>query len=229
MVARLGEDGAMPMSRIAGAAAAVVTAIGTALFVSAVLATQGALYPGFVSETGVAGEPHVTAYRAGVYTIAAGLLLLGVALAGRHVLPAVLLVISAVLAGAAGTVSCTAGCPLPPYANPTAQDLLHGGASTVGVGLTGLAILLLALGREPGGVRRLARAFLWPLVPLGIAVTFALAFLGRGWTIGLTERTVLVVILLWTMLTGLSIAAGRYPARHTDALCDDCQYVDGHR
>jgi hypothetical protein len=224
------------MSRLAGGAAALVIAIGAALFVGAVVATQGVLYPGFVSETGVAGGPHVTAYRSGTYVIAVGLLLLGLALAGRRrtaaapaltaLLPAALIITSAALAGTAGSVACTPGCPLPPFAHATGQDLLHGGASTLGVGLTGLAVLLLALGREPTGLRTLSRAFLWPLIPLGIAVTYGLVFVGRGWTIGVTERAVLVVILLWAILAGLVLATGsRGRTRQSDDLCDDRQYV----
>ena len=223
----------MRIPRLAGGAAALVIAIGAALFIGAVVATQGVLYPGFVSETGVAGAPHVTAYRAGTYVIAVGLLLLGLALAGqrRTLGPAVLLIASAALAGTAGSVSCTAGCPLPPFARPTGQDLLHGGASTLGVGLTGLAVLLLALGREPTRLRWLCRVFLWPLIPLGVAVTYALLIVGRGWTIGVTERTVLLLILLWAVVAGLTIATGGSEAsqgriRQTDELCDDRQYVN---
>lgn len=206
-VAAVGHDGPVQVSRVAGGLAAVVAAGAMVLLATAVVATQGLLYPGFVSETGVPGSPHVTAYRWGIYLIGIALVLLSLALAARgSVLAPGLLAASGALAGVSGSVSCTAGCPLPPFATATTQDLVHGAASTIGVGLAGLAMLLLAARRRPGPLRRLSRAFLWPVIPLGATVAVALVFIGRGWTIGLTERSTIAVILLWMMLLGAILA-----------------------
>jgi Protein of unknown function (DUF998) len=207
--------------RVAGALAAAVTMAAAVLLGGAVLTTEGLLYRGFVSEAGVAGQPHVTGYRWGVYAVGLALLLLAVALRPAAAIPAGLLLVSAVLASLSATVPCSPGCPLPPYETPTVADLVHGVGSTVGVGLTALAVLVLALSRRPGPVRRLSRGFLWPLVPLGATMAFALAFLGRGWTIGVAERALLVVILAWMFLAGLVTALAHYPASSPQGPADE--------
>ncbi len=207
------KDVGVLVSRVAGAVAAGATLVGMVVLGGAVIATQGLVYPGFVSEAGAPGQPHVSAYTCGIVAIAAGLLLLAVALyagaSSRYAMGAGwLCAASAVLATVSSSVPCSPGCPLPPFATPTAQDLVHGGASTLGVAMTGLAVLLLALAPQPGPLRRLSRAFLWPLVPLGGTVAVALAFLGQGWLLGITERATLLTILAWTAFAGALTARG---------------------
>jgi hypothetical protein len=148
----------------------------------------------------------VLTYRIGVFAVALGLLLLAVAVRAWAALPAVLLAVAGLLAGVSGAVSCSPGCPLPPYEAPTFRDLVHGGASTVGVGLAALSVLVIAVGRSPGRLRRLSRAFLWPLIPLGAVMTFCLLFLGRSWTLGVAERALLLAVLAWITLAGLVAA-----------------------
>ena len=206
------------LSRVAGGLAAAATLAGAIAFGIAVVASQGVGYAGYVSEAGAEGQPHLAGYRWGIGVIAFGLALLAVAVftspaAPRRSVPAELLLGSAVLAALAGSVSCSRGCPLPPYETPTAADLVHGGASVLGVGLTALAILLLALAGEPSPLRRLSRWILLLVVPLGGVVAFALVFLGRGWTIGITERALLAVILLWTAVAGVVLSRKRPSTR----------------
>src|SRR5262245_12157601 len=164
------EDVGVRVSRVAGGLAAALTLVGTVVFGLAVVATQGPVYPGFVSEAGVAGQPHVAAYAWGTLAIAIGLLLLAVALyaaaSSRYaVVSAGLCAVSAGLVTLSSSVPCSPGCPLPPFDTATTQDLVHGGASTLGVALTGLAILLIAAGGDPAPLRRLSRVCLWALVP----------------------------------------------------------------
>jgi hypothetical protein len=191
--------------RVAGVLAALASIVAAVLLSFAVGATQGPLYRGYVSEAGVPGQPHALIYRVGVYAVAVGLLLLAVAVRAWAALPAVLLAVAALLAGVSAAVSCSPGCPLPPYETPTPRDLVHGGASTVGVGLAALAVLVIAVGRRAGRLRRLSRGFLWPMVPLSAVMAFVLAFVGRSWTLGVTERALLIAILAWITLAGLTV------------------------
>ncbi len=207
-----GKDEPMSLTRVAGAAGAVVTVVAAVVFAGAVVTTQGVIYRGYVSEAGVPGQPHVSWYRWGIYLVAAALLLLAIGLYPLAAVAAGLVFASAVLGALSGSVSCSPGCPLPPYESPTARDLVHGGASTIGVGLTALAVLVIACRRRPGRLRQLCRAFLWVLVPVGATMTFALLFLGRGWTVGVTERTLLITILAWMAAAGVVIARGEEAA-----------------
>jgi len=181
-------------------------AVGGVTLIVAVLATQGAWYAGYVSEVGVAGEPYRDAYRLGIFGMAAALLLLAPAVNRLAVLPAVVLLASGLLAGVSGTVSCSPGCPLPPYESPTPADLVHGGTSVAGVALCGLAILLLALGRVDTDLRRLSRVALGPVVVLGIANAYGIAFVGRGHLTSIAERVMLLVIVAWIVAAALSLA-----------------------
>ncbi len=197
------------LTRTAGGLAALICLAAGVAFAVAVVATQGVFYPGFVSEAGIAGAPHLLGYQLGVFGVSLGMVLLGVGVRALAAAAAVALAASGVLGAVSGSVACTQRCPLPPFATPTAADLVHGAASVIGVGLCGLAVLLIALGRHHGPVRLLARTTLWPLCPLGALMAVELSFVGRGPLIGIAERTVLVVLLVWMCLTGALIAAGR--------------------
>jgi len=58
---------------------------------------------------------------------------------------------AAPLAATSGAVSCTPGCPLPPFESPSQSDIVHALASIGGFGLATGAMLLLAIG-EAGAV-----------------------------------------------------------------------------
>jgi hypothetical protein len=186
---------------------------------------------GYVSEAGIAGSSYAWAYRLGVFTLAAGLLLLAAAL------PRELRAATALLAAAAGAtllsgaVGCSAGCPLPPFESSTTADLVHGAASVAAVACAVLAMLALAapplpaplaraatragttarrtavaLGRlpDPGpALRPLARVAVATALPLSALVGMAMPLLGRGTVVGLLERLVLLVVVLWVVATSI--------------------------
>lgn len=190
------------------------TGVGAVCFVGAVLATQGVVYPGYVSETGVAGQPYASLYRLGIFGFAAGLVLLAAAFRLRSVLAALVLLTSGLLAAVSGSVACSEGCPLPPFENSTPADLVHGGASVAGVGLCALAILVLAVAETrtsvDAGLRRLSRVALIPIIPVGLLNVYGLAFVGRGLLVGVAERLLLVLIVGWCLAVALRLV--RTPA-----------------
>jgi hypothetical protein len=163
---------------------------------------------GYVSETGVAGQPYAVLYRLGIFGFAAGLVLLAAALRLWSGLAALVLLTSGLLATVSGSVPCSHGCPLPPFESPTPGDLVHGGASVVGVGLCALAILVLALGRTSAdaGLRRLSQVALIPVVPIGLLNAYGPAFVGRGPLIGATERVPLALSVGWCLAAALHLA-----------------------
>ena len=188
------------------AVAGVSVLVGGLCFGGAVLATQGLWYAGYVSEAGVAGSPHRAAYRLGIAGLAVALLALAGAVRRTAALPALVLAASGVLAGVSGSVSCSRGCPLPPFEEPTVADLVHGGTSAAGVGLCGLAVLLFAFGPagpEPA-VRRLSRLLAGPVVAFGVLNVAGIAFVGRGHLTGLAERVLLVLIIVWCLAVSLA-------------------------
>ena len=182
------------------------TAAGGLAFVVAVLATQGLLYAGYVSESGVVGQPYRIPYRLGLFGLSAGLVLLAGALRRLAPFAAVVVLVSGVLATMAGTVACSAGCPLPPYETPTPGDLFHAATSVIGVGLCGLAMLILALGRAQSPLRRLARLGLVAVVPASLANVYGLTLVGRGVATGIAERVLLLVVIAWCMAAALQLA-----------------------
>jgi hypothetical protein len=185
--------------------AAICAAAGGATFAIAVLATQGVAYRGYVSEAGVTGQPYAVAYRLGI--VGLGLAFLALAGAVRWLLPpaALVLVASALLAFASGSVPCSRGCPLPPFETPTTADLVHGGASIIGVGLSGLAILLLAVFGPEGRLRRVCRVAIAPIVTLGLVNAYGIMFVGRGQLTGLAERLLLVLVVGWCLAASAAL------------------------
>src|SRR4029077_5034718 len=88
--------------------------------------------------------------RLGAAGLAVGQALFAVALSGSawaRVVPFTvgLVALDAVFGGVSAAVSCSPGCPLPPHETTTAQDLVHGGASILAVGLLGLGLLTVAV------------------------------------------------------------------------------------
>jgi Protein of unknown function (DUF998) len=201
-------------TRICAAAAAVCTAGGAISVTSAVTGAPGLSLRTYVSEAGVLGYPHATAFRAGILALAAGLALLGVALLLRRApLAPALLFAAAAAAVPAGAVRCTGGCPLPPYEMTTAEDAVHGAASVLAVGAAVGAMLALARSGQDRFLRIAARVAAAPVLPLGVVVGLALLLLGRGVVIGVIERALLAIVGAWLLTTALRLATTPQPTR----------------
>jgi len=179
---------------------------GITVLAVAVLGSQGISYRGYVSEAGVVGQPHWIEYRLGIFSLAVALVLLAAAMRSRYRPAAVLLVVSGLLAGGSGSVSCSEGCPLPPFETPTVQDLVHGGTSIVGVGLSALAILVLAVFGPEGQLRLVSRVAIAPIVLAGLANAYALIFIGRSELTGAVERLLLILIVAWCVAVAAALA-----------------------
>ncbi|MDI1464136.1 DUF998 domain-containing protein [Catellatospora sp. KI3] len=186
----------------AGAAVAAATA-GTGAVVYALGALPEPWLRGYVSEGGVASSPRHLVYRAGIVLVAAALVLLGTAL--RRLVPFVfaLLVMAGGFGAVSAAVSCTPGCPLPPYEASTAKDLVHAGASVGAVGLAMVAMGAVALIALQPALRRTARVFFAVSLPLMLALVFGLLAIGRGLFTSVLERVALVPPVLWIAVTGL--------------------------
>ncbi|MBQ0980482.1 DUF998 domain-containing protein [Micromonospora sp. M61] len=196
--------------RVAGSAAAGCALAGGVAVTVAVVAGPGPGLTGYVSEAGIAGSGHATTYRIGILALAAALLLVGAALPpGVWAAPA-LLATSAVFTAVSGAVTCSAGCPLPPFERATAADLVHGGTSIAATASVVLAMVTLAVSGPAGPVlRRLAGLAAAVALPLCAAVGLAMLVLGRGAVVGVLERLVLAVAVLWGLSTATALALAR--------------------
>jgi Protein of unknown function (DUF998) len=204
--------------RIVALLAVVAVTAGALVFGRAVLASQGWWYNGFVSETGQPGAPHAGAYRLGILLIAVGLLLLGCAvvpltLSPRWAVPtaAGLLLLASVLATTSSLVSCSAGCPLPPYERPTFGDLVHASSSVAGMLACVGAMWALAATAADSALRRACRVWLVVAVPLVGFAAVSLLALGRGYSAGTSEKLLLAVIIGWVLTICLLAVFGRLP------------------
>lgn len=151
-------------------------------------------------------------------------MLLAVALPGPPRTAAALLVAAAGNTVVSGAVSCTYGCPLPPFEAATVADLVHGGASVLAVACCVFAMLALVCSPAVAApVRRLAVTGLAGALPLSGAVGVTMLTLGRGTLVGVLERLLLALIVLWVATTALHLAARRgvtgQPARVGVASC----------
>ncbi|MBQ1036567.1 DUF998 domain-containing protein [Micromonospora sp. C81] len=196
--------------RVAGSAAAGCALAGAVAVTVAVIAGPGPGLTGYVSEAGIAGSGHATTYRIGILALAAALLLVGAALPpGVWAAPA-LLATGAVFTAVSGAVTCSAGCPLPPFERATAADLVHGGTSIAATASVVLAMVTLAVSGPAGPVlRRLAGLAAAVALPLCAAVGLAMLVLGRGAVVGVLERLVLAVAVLWGLSTATALALAR--------------------
>jgi hypothetical protein len=186
-------------ARTAAGLGVLTTLAGAGLVAAAVVTTRRLWFGGYISEAGAGA--HADWYRIGIFGLALGVLLLGLAML-RIMRSAGLLLVAGGLVGAlSGTVSCTEGCPLPPYETPTARDLVHGGASIVSVGFVALAILALALWCRDPRLRRIARIGAWIVVPFIAAQGIAMLAVGRGPVTGTLERGVLTSLTIWILVT----------------------------
>ncbi|MDG4779729.1 DUF998 domain-containing protein [Micromonospora sp. WMMD961] len=201
--------------RVAGSAAAGCAVAGAVAVTVAVVAGPGPGLTGYVSEAGIAGSAHAPTYRIGILALAAALLLVGAALpSGVWAAPA-LLATSAVFTAVSGAVTCSAGCPLPPFERATVADLVHGGASIAATAAVVFAMVTLAVSGPAGPtVRRLAGVAAALTLPLCAAVGLAMLVLGRGTFVGVLERLILALAVLWGVATAtaLALAAESSPA-----------------
>jgi hypothetical protein len=153
----------------------------------------------YVSEAGVAGAPRAGLYRASVLLIALSLVLLAAATRVRWAAPTLLL--AAPLAAVSGVVTCSQGCPLPPYERSTAADLVHAAASITALLLCCLAMLLYARSAPGSALRTAGRVGLAVAVPLLGLAGAAMVFVGRGTLAGVLERIALVAATAWLIAT----------------------------
>ena len=127
------------VAKLAAAGAGLCVLGGGVAVATAAAAGPGRAVTSYLSEAGAG--PHATAYRLGVLALALGLLLLALALPPALRLAAGFLGAAAVCAVLSGTVTCSAGCPLPPFEPTTPRDLVHGTASITAVAACVFAML----------------------------------------------------------------------------------------
>lgn len=171
---------------------------------------------GFVSESATAAAPAPGAYRAGLWTAALGIALLGVAARGAatgryRLLPAAALGAAVPAAVTSGAVTCTPGCPLPPYEPTTGADLVHAAASIGALAVLALALLALAVAGADPRVRRRSRVGCAVALPLLAAAAVSLLVAGRATPTGVLERAALAALLAWLLAVGPHL--GTRPAR----------------
>ncbi|MGC4812312.1 DUF998 domain-containing protein [Micromonospora sp. DT228] len=207
--------GADVARRAAGSAAAGCALAGAVAVTVAVVASPGPGLTGYVSEAGIAGSGHAATYRIGILALAAALLLIGGALpAGVWVAAPALLATGAVFAAVSGAVTCSTGCPLPPFERATTADLVHGGASIAATASVVFAMLALAVSGSVGtAVRRLAGGSAALALPLCATVGLCMLVVGRGAVVGVLERVVLVLLVAWGLATATTLALDRGQTR----------------
>ncbi|MBQ0900753.1 DUF998 domain-containing protein [Micromonospora sp. U21] len=193
--------------RVAGWAAAGSGLAGAVAVTVAIAAGPGPWLTGYVSEAGIADSDHAATYRIGILALAGSLLLLAAALPpGVRAAPA-LLAAGALFTAASGTVTCSAGCPLPPFERATVADLVHGGASIAATASVVFAMVALAVSGPAGRqVRRLAGGAATLSLPLCASVGLAMLVTGRGAVVGVLERLILALAVLWGLTTAIALA-----------------------
>ncbi|QLQ39837.1 DUF998 domain-containing protein [Micromonospora robiginosa] len=190
--------------RVAAAGAAGCVVAGAVAVTVAVVAGPGPGPTGYVSEAGVTDSGYAGAYRMGIFTLAAALLLLAGALPAAARAASVLLGVGAVATVLSGTVTCSAGCPLPPFEAATVADLVHGGASIAATAAVVFAMLALVFCPAAGGaLRRVAAVGAALALPLAGAVGLAMVLVGRGALVGVLERVLLTVTAAWGLSTAV--------------------------
>lgn len=201
-------------------AAGAAVGAGAVVMLVALVAARGSWLVGYVSEAGTAAQPYAAPYRWGLFLLALGVALLGAAFAEQPYGPArrlrnpaaavaMLLAAAATMAGASAAVSCTDRCPLPPFEPTTPADVVHTGASIVGMALLAAAVLTVALCDPRPAMRRFATAGAVCIVPLAGALGLTMAFAGRGALGAVLERLLLVMAVSWLIGTSvISVLVG---------------------
>jgi hypothetical protein len=224
----------MSPQRAAAIGAAAAVSAGALVMLGALIAAPGSWLTGYVSEVAAPGMPTATAYRWGFAAVSAGVALLALALrspapqspaAGpafrgggsarawlgwlgaraAGLIPPLLLA-AAALSATSTAVTCSRGCPLPPYEPTTPRDMVHGGASVVGlVLLAGVMVLVSLSEAHRAAQRRLAAVSAAVIVPLGATLALSMLVVGRTGAGALLERLILAVAVSW--LTGAALLA----------------------
>ncbi len=195
--------------RITAAGAVVGLVVGAVTVTVAVVAGPGLAAAGYVSEAGTDTYPLAGAYQIGVYALAAGLVLLAAALVRLVRVAAALLVTAGFFIALSGAVTCSAGCPLPPFEPATTADLVHGGAGVAGAAAFVFAIVATAVSATvPPVPRRLSVLAAGLTLPLAVTVALAMLLVGRGALIGVLERVVLVAAAVWAVVIATLRAHG---------------------
>jgi hypothetical protein len=192
-------------SGLAVLAALAAAAAGACLLLAATR-TPGYGPADYLSELGATPAPAAALYRLAVLGAALGAALMaGVTRWFRLV--SGLLGVSALLFVGSASVTCTAGCPLPPY-NPatTARDVFHAAISAGALGFAGLAMLALAVATADPLVGVASRIAGWLMVVLMAATGTALLVQAEGAANGLLERAVVAVALGWLLLVSALVA-----------------------
>ncbi|MET7946216.1 DUF998 domain-containing protein [Micromonospora sp. NPDC005324] len=199
--------------RVAGSAAAGCILAGAVAVTLAVVAGPGPGLTGYVSEAGIAGSAHAATYRIGILALAGALLLIGAALPpGVWAAAPALLATGAVFTAVSGAVTCSDGCPLPPFERATTADLVHGGASIAATAAVVFAMITLAVSGTAGRtVRRLAGVAAALALPLCATVGLAMLVIGRGPVVGVLERLILALAVLWGLGTATALALCKEP------------------
>jgi hypothetical protein len=194
------------VSRSAAGLAAAATTIGGGAVIVALGVLPHPWSQGYVSEGGVATSPRAWLYVLGIISLAAGLALLGLAL--RRFAPFVcgLLLTAGAFGSLSGVVSCTPGCPLPPYEQSTPTDVVHAGASVAAVGLAVLAMLCVAYYATHSALRGAARVVFAVSAPLMVLLAVGLLAVGRGMFTSVLERVALATVLVWMLATAAVLA-----------------------
>jgi uncharacterized protein DUF998 len=188
-------------------AAALVTAAGAVAIIVAVAALPHPWTTGYVSEAGVATDPRSGLYRLGILGLCVGLVLLGAVV--RALIATGLLVAAGAIGSVSAVVTCSPGCPLPPYERATATDLVHATASCLSIGLATLAILSLAATGS-----RSARYAFAITAPTLAALGICLLAIGRSTATAVLERAVLALLVGWVLVTAILISAAPLRWRH---------------
>ncbi|MGW0433925.1 DUF998 domain-containing protein [Micromonospora sp. NPDC003197] len=187
-------------TRIMAAAAAGCAVGGSVAVVVAVVAGPGPGLTGYVSEAGVAASSYATTFRLGIFGLAAALLLLGTVLRPAARLAAALLLTGGLLTVVSGAVTCSDGCPLPPFERATVADLVHGGASIAAVAAAVLAMLAVLVSPTASRALRLLSGGAAAIaLPLSATVGLGILLVGRGMLVGVVERLLLALIMLWVI------------------------------
>ncbi|WP_433316855.1 DUF998 domain-containing protein [Micromonospora sp. CA-269861] len=199
--------------RAAGSAAAGCALAGAVAVTLAVVAGPGPGLTGYVREAGIAGSAHAATYRIGILALAGALLLIGAALPpGVWAAAPALLATGAVFTAVSGAVTCSDGCPLPPFERTTTADLVHGGASIAATAAVVFAMITIAVSGPVGRtVRRLAAAAAVLALPLCATVGLAMLVIGRGPVVGVLERLILALAVLWGLSTATALALCKEP------------------
>lgn len=186
------------MRRLSAAVATAAAALGA---LGLLAAAGGSDVFRYVSESGVTGAPHAGLYRASIWLVAVALALLAPPARATLRLAVPALALAAPFAAVSGAVTCSPGCPLPPFEQPTAGDLVHAGASIAALLLCALVMVLYAVQPVDPPLRRAGRAGLTIAVPLLALSAVGLLFVGRGPLTGVVERASLVATSAWLIAT----------------------------